>query len=769
MAKRDWVEKPAIQKIFKEHPIMAHVVMAESSGNPNAINKTTGASGLAQLMPGTARGGKDSKGRKTYAHGMYGKTLTDAELFDPVKNLKFASEYLAALKKTFGTTEDALKAYNWGPGNYRNFLKKGYWIERKNGKTIKHTKLPPETRNYVKKIKSRVNKTSPFVKAATRYEIEKRSKVDQSAEVRRKRIAENERIAAARQLRLIKRDKGEGKMATPGQIKRLEQLIEMYKKGGGSKKMLAPYQKRLRKMKGEVAKPVRAAKPDPKSKLIKSSKTGKGERPSNVVSEAKKLLKKDTPTLKSVSSVVREAMAKDKARKATAKKTAAIASKMDAPGSGKTRAARPVTKPTASEQRLADIQREAATRKKERDRLKTIKTPTKKEIRDLELIKPGADAIAGRGNRAARLRKAAAEQDRRLKAKAAARKKERERLKTIKTPTKKQIRDLELIKPGAAAARKRERAKAEKERIAKARRRAGEFADTKVIKPDRSKELTAAEQRAKARREAGKSVSYGGDEPVQTVGTGLRDAAAKAARKKEIQRLETIKKPTKKEIRDLELIKPGAAAARKRERAKAEKERIAKARRRAGEFADTKVIKPDRSKQLTAAEQKAKARIEAGRKVRTKIDPKKRVDAAESVATFEPGRVGGSGMRLPPATKKPKTTSADLHADAPKPGMGFDAALAARKAGPKKEKVTEKRIADDVEGYDPVTGRPSGEDAPKEYSFKDLLGSLDITRADDEPEYEGRKHGGKVRKTKKKAKSRKRAALRGWGKALRGY
>ena len=141
MARRDLVEEPAIQKIFKEHPFMAHVVMAESSGNPNAINKTTGASGLAQLMPGTAKGGKDSKGRKTYAHGMYGKTLTDAELFDPVKNLKFASEYLAALKKTFGTTEDALKAYNWGPGNYRNFLKKGYWIERKNAKTSKVFRL----------------------------------------------------------------------------------------------------------------------------------------------------------------------------------------------------------------------------------------------------------------------------------------------------------------------------------------------------------------------------------------------------------------------------------------------------------------------------------------------------------------------------------------------------------------------------------------------------------------------------------------------------
>ena len=77
-----------------------------------------------------------------------------------------------------------------------------------------------------------------------------------------------------------------------------------------------------------------------------------------------------------------------------------------------------------------------------------------------------------------------------------------------------------------------------------------------------------------------------------------------------------------------------------------------------------------------------------------------------------------------------------------------------------------------MEGYDPVTGRPSGEDAPKEYSFKDLLGSLDITRADDEPEYESRKHGGKVRKTKNKVqratKIRKRAALRGHRAELRG-
>ena len=628
MARRDWVEEPAIQKIFKEHPIMAQLVMAESSGNPDAINKKSGAVGLAQLMPGTAKGGKDSKGRKTYAHGMYGKTLTDAEMRDPVKNLKFASEYLTALKKTFGNTEDALRAYNWGPGAVKEWIKQGRHEE----------KLPKETRNYVKKIRSRVGQTSPFVKAASAAERKRRGRptegVDPSAE--------------ARQLRLIKRDKGEGKMATPGQIKRLEQLIEMYKKGGGSKKMLAPYQKRLRKMKGEVAKPVRAAKPDPKSKLITSSKTGKGEKPSNVVSEAKKLLKKDTPTLKSVSSVVREAMAKDKARKATAKKTAAIASKMDAPGSGKTRAARPVKKPTLAEQRLADIQRQAATRKKERDRLKTIKKPTKKEIKGLE-----------------------------------------------------------LIKPGAAAARKRERAKAEKERIAKARRRAGEFADTKVIKP-------AATSRSDSYRGARRGPDTGG--------LSLKDAMHIGTRVKR------EKKPAATANIPYTLEGIGGARA-----------------------------KPGADFDLTGM---------TGPKTTPKTPPPSRIPTEEEFTgkIRIPTEEEFSGRK-----RKPKTTSADLHADAPKPGMGFDAALAAQKAGPKKEKVTEKRIADDVEGYDPVTGRPSGEDAPKEYSFKDLLGSLDITRADDEPEYEGRKHGGKVRKTKKKAKSRKRAALRGWGKALRGY
>ena len=652
MAKRDWVEEPAIQKIFKEHPIMAQLVMAESSGNPDAINKKSGAVGLAQLMPDTAKGGKDSKGRKTYAHGMYGKTLTDAEMRDPVKNLKFASEYLTALKKTFGNTEDALRAYNWGPGAVKEWIKQGRSKE----------KLPKETRNYVKKIRSRAGQPSPFVTAASAAERKRRGRptegVDPSAE--------------ARQLRLIKakilKDRGEDKMATPAQIRRLEKEIQMDKKLGMSKKLLASKQARLRKMKGTTTKPVRAAKPDPKEKLITSSKTGEREKPSNIVSQAEKLLKKDRPSSKVVSSVVRDAMAKDKARKATGKKTAAIASMVDAPGSGKTRAARKVTKPTLAEQRLAEIQKQAATRKKERDRLKTIKKPTKKEIKGLELIKPGA---------------AAARQTERAKAAAA------NIPYTLEGIGK--AREVAARHPTARINKREQEARLEAKKkrraIAKAKIRAGEFADTKVIKSD----------------------SYrGARRGPDTGGLPLKDAMHIGTR---------VKREKRKPISQLMDAPSGG-----------------------------KRIFPDQVDEPVGT-----------------VYPHQ-VD--EPVGTVYPHQVDEP---VGTVRKQPKTTSADLHADAPKPGMGFDAALAARKAGPKKKKVTEKRIADDVEGYDPVTGRPSGEDAPKEYSFKDLLGSLDITRADDEPEYESRKHGGKVSKTKKKAKSRKRAALRGWGKALRGY
>ena len=82
-----------------------------------------------------------------------------------------------------------------------------------------------------------------------------------------------------------------------------------------------------------------------------------------------------------------------------------------------------------------------------------------------------------------------------------------------------------------------------------------------------------------------------------------------------------------------------------------------------------------------------------------------------------------------------------------------------------KVKRKEKRIFDDVEGYDRTTGRYGADTDIKEYSLKDLLRDR---RETEEYDTDGHKRGGKVGKGKK-SKARKRAALRGWGKARRGF
>jgi len=94
------------------------VAEAESGFNPRAVSPT-GAAGLMQLMPSTARalGGTDG--------------------FDPWQNVLAGARYLRSLLDRFGSLELALAAYNAGPGA----------VERWGG-------VPPyrETRSYVSKI-----------------------------------------------------------------------------------------------------------------------------------------------------------------------------------------------------------------------------------------------------------------------------------------------------------------------------------------------------------------------------------------------------------------------------------------------------------------------------------------------------------------------------------------------------------------------------------------------------------------------------------------
>ena len=100
--------------------LFLRLVQQESGFNPGAVSPK-GATGLAQLMPGTAQ-------------------QLGVDIHDPLQNLEGGARYLAKMKARFGTWDLALAAYNAGPGA----------VERHDG-------IPPyaETQNYVKVILGR--------------------------------------------------------------------------------------------------------------------------------------------------------------------------------------------------------------------------------------------------------------------------------------------------------------------------------------------------------------------------------------------------------------------------------------------------------------------------------------------------------------------------------------------------------------------------------------------------------------------------------------
>lgn len=105
------------------------LIQAESGWNPSA-RSPVGATGLTQLMPGTARG------------------LGVANSLDPRQNLRGGATYLSQQLKAFGgDPRKALAAYNAGPGA-----------------VSKYGGIPPyrETQNYVSKIMASLGSQSPL-------------------------------------------------------------------------------------------------------------------------------------------------------------------------------------------------------------------------------------------------------------------------------------------------------------------------------------------------------------------------------------------------------------------------------------------------------------------------------------------------------------------------------------------------------------------------------------------------------------------------------
>lgn len=88
--------------------LLAALVWSESAFRPGAVSRV-GAAGLAQLMPGTARG-----------LGLRVDGEVD-QRFDPEANLNAGARYLRQQIVRFGSVDLGLAAYNAGPGNVRRY------------------------------------------------------------------------------------------------------------------------------------------------------------------------------------------------------------------------------------------------------------------------------------------------------------------------------------------------------------------------------------------------------------------------------------------------------------------------------------------------------------------------------------------------------------------------------------------------------------------------------------------------------------------------
>ncbi len=111
--------------------LLAAVIYRESKFDPNA-RSASGALGLMQLLPATARG---------IALHTGGSRFVVSDLYDPEINVRYGAWYLRHLLEKYGDEQTALAAYNAGQRNVDDWRRRGEGIRFR------------ETREYVDRVR----------------------------------------------------------------------------------------------------------------------------------------------------------------------------------------------------------------------------------------------------------------------------------------------------------------------------------------------------------------------------------------------------------------------------------------------------------------------------------------------------------------------------------------------------------------------------------------------------------------------------------------
>jgi soluble lytic murein transglycosylase-like protein len=121
-----------------DHELLSALMEVESSNNPKAFNKATGARGLTQITPVAWQDLIDHHPEK------YGKMNYQRDIFKPEVAMQAGQDYLNIIKGYLkhynipSTMENILGSYNWGIGNVK-----------KHGLAM----APAETKAYIQKIR----------------------------------------------------------------------------------------------------------------------------------------------------------------------------------------------------------------------------------------------------------------------------------------------------------------------------------------------------------------------------------------------------------------------------------------------------------------------------------------------------------------------------------------------------------------------------------------------------------------------------------------